>query len=125
MDIDTQTIPKKTYIVKLWRVQLKSGASAEFTIREDKGEAFQEGIQDRFGNVTHVWSWPAQKRISRIRDSEIAAVDYQEIEREETALYIPKNIDAKKENHNRKERLEKQLSRKLGVSFPGPESPEV
>ena len=79
-------IPKKRYTVKNWEVRLKSGSMAEFNIREDKGESYT--VQEPW----MIWKWPALKRESKILVTEVAAIDYQEIEQEELKLYKPKKV---------------------------------
>ena len=76
--------PEKTYVVKYWEIRLKSGAVASYNIREDKGETYAR--EDPW----FVWWWPQYKRSSRILESEIAAMDYQEVEQKELKLYKPK-----------------------------------
>ena len=90
MDIVT---PQKTYLVKNWTIRLKNGAMADINIREDKDESFE-----RVGNWW-VWQWPTQKRVSRIRDGEIAAFDYQELEFKELKAYKPKHKHGKTETN--------------------------
>lgn len=77
--------PVKTYVVKTWEIRLKSGAAATYNIREDQGEYFQNL------DGWWVWQWPSQKRFSRIREEEIAAEDYAEVEMKEIKLYKPKS----------------------------------
>ena len=81
-------VPKKRYVVKHWDVRLKSGAVAEFNIREDLGDRLE--IKGCDGEPWWIWTWAKPARVSNIRHSEIAAWDYEEIEREEMSLYKPK-----------------------------------
>ena len=78
-------VPKKRYVVKNWQIRLKSGSLAEFNLREDQGDKFVGGEE--------WWVWTVvkpNKHESNIRYDEIAAWDYEEIEREELSLYKPK-----------------------------------
>ena len=83
-------IPKKQYTVKMWDVTLKCGVTASFTIREDRGESHV--VEN---DTWLAWTWPAEKRIARIRQSEVAGMNYQEIEQQEIPVYVPKGKSAK------------------------------
>lgn len=77
-------VPAKVYTVKCWEVRLKSGSTATYNIREDLGQSFV------IESPWMVWRWPAMKKESKILLTEVAAVDYEEIERKELKLYKPK-----------------------------------
>jgi hypothetical protein len=82
--VENEIKPIKIYSVKTWDIRLKSGAVATYNIREDLGEYFQEV------DGWWAWQWPAQRRYSRIRDEDIAAEDYAEVEMKELKAYKPK-----------------------------------
>ena len=85
MEPDIAPDPEKTtYLVKSWEVRLKGGSVAVFNIREDKGESYALEIP------WMIWRFPALKKESKILASEVAAIDYEEIERKELKAYKPK-----------------------------------
>lgn len=84
--MDETPEPKK-YTVRCWDITLKSGQTASFSLREDLGDEWKPNFEGWMG-----FTVKREKRVATVRESEIAAVNYYEIEMAEPNTYKPKSV---------------------------------
>ena len=69
-----------------WDITLKSGITASFAIREDLGDILSNE------NGWTIFTIPREKRVARLRVSEIAGMNYYEVEQREIPVFKPKHV---------------------------------